>query len=668
MDNLYYEFGNSFWRTIEEGNEREWLLTNGLGGYANHTIIGGGNRMHHSYLTISKMPPVERISVFTRTQEIVKIGNREYDLTSQMYTTEHKNGQNYLQKFVFDGVPTFIYKIEDIEIKKTVSLEHGKDVCVVKYVVEGGTEDVQIRVVPLFTYKPHGTFISNDKLRFETEIKGDVLTLVPNEDKDTKIRFYKSEGEFYDRKNIPTNMTSPNFLIEENHFYLYERNNGKSGLDNHFTPYEVQVSVPKNTEKEFYFKVSTDELDSKDADMVIASYLKYQRDLIKKAGYNNPLCDKLVVSADNFVTYRKSTDLKTIMAGYPWFNDWGRDTMIALHGITLSTKRYEDAKAILECFAKYVKNGLLPNNFPEIDEEPHYNTIDGSLWYFYAVDMYVKHTNDFDFVENIIYPKFKEIINAYKNGTDYAIRMDSDGLIIAGDGSCQLTWMDAMIGDWVVTPRNGKPVEINALWYNALCVMAKFAEKFGDDSKVYTELATKVRKSFNDKFWCEETQCLFDVVDENINEIRCNQVWAVSLPYEILEKDKHKAVVSAVEKHLYNTYGLRSLAPTDEKFVKEYIGSWAKRDASYHMGTTWGYPVGAFITAYCKANDYSKKAVLKAKDMCEVFNFHLEDGCINGISEIFDGEFATKGKGCYNQAWSVSEVLRAYTEDVLPNL
>ena len=246
--------------------------------------------------------------------------------------------------------------------------------------------------------------------------------------------------------------------------------------------------------------------------------------------------------------------------------------------------------------------------------------------------------------------------------------MDSDGLVFAGVGLDQVTWMDVRVGDYVVTPRHGKPVEINALWYNALKIMEDLSKKFGDDNSEYIKLSEKVRESFNNRFWNEEKSCLYDVVDENDDKIRPNQIWAVSLPFSVLDREKEKMIVNTVHKHLYATYGLRSLSFMDKDYKKKYIGKLFDRDCAYHMGTTWGFLIGAFITAYCKVNDYSKESIEKANYMCNVFEDTMRDGCINGIAEIFDGDFASTGRGCYSQAWSVAEVLGAYTQDVMPYL
>lgn len=666
-----YNFGRGYWKDIKQGNEREWVLGNGLGGYACHSIIGGGFRLQHGYLTAAVKAPTVRYHVFTRTQEQIILNGKKHDLTSQEYVNWNKNGQEYLTRFTFQHVPSYKYQVEDISVTKTIAMEYGHNTTTVCYEVENGMEKAQLNIVPLFNYRPSGAASEKGDLNFQVVQRDDKLFLIPEKNPAVVIKFMTSEGSYFDRKEIPTTMAEPCFTMEGDHFYRFESVTGYTGLDNHFTPYEVQIKLEPFEKKKVYIICTTEEFPNKDGFKIVQEYKDRMKDLINKAGYKNNLANSLVEAADHFIVHRESTGLKTILAGLPWFTDWGRDTMIALQGLTLATKRYQDAREILESFSRYVKNGLIPNLFPDGDAEPMYNTVDASMWYFHSVDQYLKYTgstDDYEFIKEKIYPKLKEIIEAYKRGTDFSIGMDQDSLIFAGNGFDQVTWMDVRVGDWVVTPRHGKPVEINALWYNALRVMADLAQKFDENPKEYLELSEKVKKSFNEKFWNEETQSLYDVVDENDGSIRPNQIWAVSLPYTMLSGSKAKKVVDVLHKHLYSTYGLKSLSNNDPQYKGKYIGKLINRDGAYHMGTTWAFPLGGFISAYCKVNNYSKEAILKAKDMCEVFEDHLRDGCINGIAEIFDGDFSSVSRGCFSQAWSVSEILRAYTEDVLPNL
>lgn len=679
-----YVFGRNAFRTFETGMEKEWLLTNGIGGFANQSIIGANTRSFCGYLVASLHAPVDRMMIFPGTHEAVTIAGKEYDFTAQEYIKEWKRGYQYLNRFTLDILPTYTYQVADVCIKKTVSLEHGKNTSVVCYEIENGLEDATFTITPMFTYRGFGETTERAQLVFEKELKSwngtknQYLALMPEENKEVTIKFYASEGEYYDRAQKPVSMATPNYLIEENQVYPIDVRTGFLGVDNHITPYDVVVTLAPYEKKRFYIKCTVEELDDKDGFLIAEQYRQRMIGLMDLIPYEDRLARRLAWGADAFIVDRESTGLKTILAGYPWFADWGRDTMIALQGLTLATRRFEDARSILESFSRNVDKGMIPNVFPNsAKEEPIYNTIDASLWYFYSVDCYLKYTgeeSDYTFIHEKIYPCLKEIIEAYKNGTRYGIRMDSDYLIEGGSDLDQLTWMDVRVGDLVVTPRHGKAVEINALWYNALKVMEKLAVHYGEKEDEYCGLASHVKASFVDNFWNSDANCLYDVIEKSNGEeiadgkIRPNQIWAISLPYTMLDSEKEKLVVQRVYHDLYTPYGIRSLSNEDVDYKSHYIGKLINRDLAYHMGTSWGYISGAFISAYCKVNNHSKEAVQKAKEMCEYFEDHMEDGCLSGIAEIFDGDFTCTSRGCYTQAWSVGEVLRAYTEDVLPYL
>ena len=701
MEQTKYTLGRSEFRTLEEGLEKEWLLTNGIGGLANRTIVGGGSRMHGCYLTASLNPPADRWLVLANVWERVEIEGKEYDMAAQTYMGYKKEGQKYLNRFELDVLPSYHYQVRDFTMKKTISMEYGKNTVVVCYEIENGMDESKLSITPLFDCRPYGITSEVAELSFKQKVEGKVLTLYP-EAQDMEISFYASEGEFVDRSTFPTSMAVPTHIIEGNEFYIIDNRTGFLGVDNHYTPYDMKITLAPMEKKKFYLTCTVEELSKRDGFEIAREYKSRMESIMKQAG-EDWFQQRLAWAADAFVVERKiclpeeqkykikdcSADrideeegavyLKTILAGYPWFMDWGRDTMIALQGLTLPTKRFLDARQILESFSWFIKDGMLPNVFPNSSKDvPIYNTIDAALWYFYSVYKYLEYTGgeeDYKFVEEKIYSGLEEIIAYYKKGTNFGIHMDEDGLIAGGSGMDQLTWMDVRVGDWVVTPRHGKPVEINALWYNALCVMEILAVKFGKDAGEYKVLQTKVKNSFVNKFWNEELQCLYDCIEtlpdgkeRYDGKIRPNQIWAVSLPFTMLDEEKNKKIVQTVYKHLYTPYGIRTLSPEDSEYKKEYIGKLIERDGAYHMGTSWGYISGGFITAYCKVHHHSKEAVVKAKEMCMYFADHMKDGCLNGIAEIFDGDFSCTSRGCYTQAWSVGEVLRAYSEDVLPYL
>lgn len=677
-----YRLGRSNFRTYQEGIEKEWLLTNGIGGFANHTIIDASSRIHSGYLVAALNPPVDRRVILSDVQERININGREYDFASQEYLGEIRKGYEYLNRFELDIVPTYTYQAEDVVIKKTVGLSYGKNTCTVCYEIVNGMNEAKLLLTPLFNGRNLSDTSEKSQLAFgcsfETFDKRKnhkYLSLTPKFTKDFSILFYTSEGEFLDRSRLPVSMATPNYLIEENQVYGIDVRNGFKGVDNHSTPYDIEITLKPYEEKKMYLVCSLEVTEEpEDGFEIIKCYKERIHKLMDRASIENELVRKLAWSADSFIVKRNSTGLKTILAGYPWFLDWGRDTMIALQGLTLATKRFEDARSILESFAYYVSEGMLPNVFPNNpSEQPMYNTIDASLWYFYSVDRYLSYTGepeDYQFIYDKIYPKLKEVIKAYQTGTRFHIHMDVDGLIVGGGELDQLTWMDVRVGDWVVTPRHGKAVEINALWYNALCVMEKLSVYFKEDGAEYKELAKRVKVSYENTFWNSEKNCLYDVVSDYGKEdnIRPNQIWAVSLPYTMLSPKQEKQIVDVVYQQLYTPYGIRSLSNRDNSYKSQYIGRLIDRDGAYHMGTAWGYIMGAFITAYCKVHNYDKKYVERAKEMCEYLEDHMQDGCLNGIAEIFDGDFSNTSRGCYSQAWSVGELLRAYTEDIEPYL
>lgn len=670
-----YTIGKSAWRTLEQGLEREWLLTNGIGGFSGCTVIGDTARIHTGYLVAALNPPVDRVNILSKVQETVTVGSRQFDLACQQYNGESKNGYRYLEQFNIDIVPTYCYQTDEISIEKTVVMEHGKNTVAVCYTVSGATEPTTINVTPLFAMRDISSVNTTSDIEyFSASVYGRTMLVSRSDDTRFNVKFYISEGEFVDRSLIPTSMATPNFIAEENQLLAIDTRNGFGGLDTQYTPYDAVIKVRPGEVKRFFVVCSTEDEDitAKDGFALIQNYVERMHRVIALNPNKDIFSTHLTWAADAFIVDRDSTGLKTILAGFPWFTDWGRDTMIALTGLTLCTHRFDDCEKILKSFAKYEKNGLIPNVFPSsADDEPMYNTMDASMWYFYAVERYLHYTGgekNYDFIREEIFPVLKNIVYAYENGTDFSIGMDSDGLIHGGSKLDQITWMDVRVGDWVVTPRHGKPVEINALWYNALKVMEMLCDKFGRDGSHYTELAAKVKKSFVQKFWNEELGCLYDVADPFESQIRPNQIYAVSLPYTMLDREKELSIVNCVSKHLFTTYGLRSLSSADPAYKGQYVGKLINRDSAYHMGTSWGFLMGGYISAYCKVYDHSPQAIRRTRAICSRFLDHMGDGCINGIAEIFDGDFACTSRGCFTQAWSVGELLRAYTEDVLPYL
>lgn len=672
---ITYQYTQKDWTTFKEGIKREWAVTNGIGGYAGSSMIGAHSRTHQGYLIASLHAPIERYLVFSKINETVTVGTRTVSFETSQHCasgkTVYTEGQKFLTSFIYDGSVHYTYETDNFSFEKHITLKRNANVCAVAYELTAGDSDCTFTLTPLFNYREHSESSTPDTLKFETFTEDRTFYLVPEKNKDIAIRFQTSEGTFSERETV--------YDIDMQ--LQIEVDLETDGLDCHYCPVDLSIAVPANTTKKVSILCSIGDVNERPAPVsgteafsILEENARCHAELFEKAGYHDSFANQLVLASDQFLTYRESTKMMTVLAGLPWFTDWGRDTMIAFTGLTLCTKRFKEAEEILLTFARYIRHGIVPNMFPDDNMPPLYNTVDASLWYFYAVYQYLHYNPAAEaeaFVKEQIFPHLKEIISAYEKGTDFSIYMEDDGLIHAGSGLDQITWMDVRVGDWVATPRHGKPVEINALWYNALRIMESLCEKFDEDASAYRTRAEQVKESFNAKFWDSANQCLFDVVDgdEPDDHIRPNQVYAVSLPFSLLPEEQEKAVVALVEKELFVGCGLRSLAPDHPDYHGIYCGALAKRDAAYHQGTAWGFLLGGFFSAYMKVNHHSSSAAANAVRMLEPVRKHLTDsGCIGSISEIFDGDAPHNPRGCYAQAWSVGEVLRCYCEDILPYL
>ena len=672
---ITYQYTQKDWTTFKEGIKREWAVTNGIGGYAGSSMIGAHSRTHQGYLIASLHAPIERYLVFSKINETATVGTSTVSFETSQHCasgkTVYTEGQKFLTSFIYDGSVHYTYETDNFSFEKHITLKRNANVCAVAYELTAGDSDCTFTLTPLFNYREHSESSTPDTLKFETFTKDRTFYLVPEKNKDIAIRFQTSEGTFSERETV--------YDIDMQ--LQIEVDLETDGLDCHYCPVDLSIAVPANTTKKVSILCSIGDVNERPAPVsgteafsILEENARCHAELFEKAGYHDSFANQLVLASDQFLTYRESTKMMTVLAGLPWFTDWGRDTMIAFTGLTLCTKRFKEAEEILLTFARYIRHGIVPNMFPDDNMPPLYNTVDASLWYFYAVYQYLHYNPAAEaeaFVKEQIFPHLKEIISAYEKGTDFSIYMEDDGLIHAGSGLDQITWMDVRVGDWVATPRHGKPVEINALWYNALRIMESLCEKFDEDASAYRTRANQVKESFNAKFWDSSNQCLFDVVDgdEPDDHIRPNQVYAVSLPFSLLPEEQEKAVVALVEKELFVGCGLRSLAPDHPDYHGIYCGALAKRDAAYHQGTAWGFLLGGFFSAYMKVNHHSSSAAENAVHMLEPVRKHLSDsGCIGSISEIFDGDTPHNPRGCYAQAWSVGEVLRCYCEDILPYL
>lgn len=637
---------------------KEWLETNGLGGFASSTIIGLNTRRYHGLLVAATKPPVGRFVLLSKLEDILFLEGRPFELSANRYPgVVHPQGFRYLKEFRLDPFPILTYEIDGAEIEKSVFMVQGENTTVVCYELKkkaatGSREKLQLEIRPLIAFRDyHSTTHENGAINPSVEEGAGLARLTP----------YPGLPSLHLAHNaIELRRTGDWF---RNFEYEVERERGLDFSEDLFNPLVFRFDLSLG--KAAIIVASTERHDVAQ----VPEYLekeKQRRSRIQSCVVEDDFSGQLAAAANQFIVSRG--DQKTVIAGYHWFSDWGRDTMIALPGLTLPTNKHEVARSILRTFARHVDQGMVPNRFPDTGEVPECNTVDATLWFFEAIRAYLAYTNDSTFAREEIYAVLTDIIDWQVRGTRYGIKVLPNGLLTSGAPGVQLTWMDAKVGDWVVTPRRGEPVEIQALWYNALCIMEDLSSKFGNAGGQvrYRELAAAVSSSFNRLFWNETASCLYDVVNGNDIDasIRPNQIFAVSLPYSMLSTERARNIVDAVQRSLLTPYGLRSLAPSDPQYRGRYCGDLVKRDGAYHQGTVWPWLMGPFLTAYVKVNGASPAARKQADIWLEPLRAHLSDAGLGHISEIFDGDVPQKPRGCIAQAWSTAEILRAYIEDV----
>jgi predicted glycogen debranching enzyme len=644
-------FDSEICTNYEKASKREWLETNGIGGFASGTIAGANTRRYHGLLTAATRPPLGRVTMLSKFEETLIVDGKQYELSSNQYPNNiYPTGFRHLKSFRLAPFPVWIYEVEGIEIEKKVFMVDGANSTVVSFESKARSPEskVELLVKPLLSFCDyHHLQRENAEFDLGYETAENLITVRP---------YAEMPPLYFTHNALGVENTG---VWYRNFEYAIEKERGFDFTEDLFQPFALRfdlsatATVVASTEKQSFPQVENYE----------KAEIERRESLIKDAQATDDFTKQLVLATDQFIVSRGAG--KTIIAGYPWFSDWGRDTMIALNGLTLATNRFEIAKSILAEFSEHISEGMLPNRFPDAGDEAEYNNVDATLWYFEAIRAYVEKTKDYEFVRKNLYKKLINIIVWHVQGTRFKIKVDeNDGLLYAGEANVQLTWMDAKIGDFVVTPRTGKAVEIQALWYNALCVMADFAGIFGDwaDEKKYLELAEKAQTNFNRVFWSEAENCLFDVIDGDAKDasVRPNQIFAVSLPHPILtDKTKARKVVEKVEAELLTPVGLRSLSPNDSRYCPIYIGSPFDRDSSYHQGTVWAWLIGGFVDAYRKVFPENKSRV---EEILNGFKSHLDEAGCGQISEIFDADAPHLPRGCPAQAWSVAEVLRAKTK------
>lgn len=666
---------------LDKALEREWIITNGIGGFASSTIIGANTRKYHGLLVVPIIPPARRRLILSKLDESIEIDRKKYELFTNIGKNYISQGYKYQESFQKDILPTFEYKVEDVVITKTICMEHFKNTVGVYYKIKNGSKHSKLILAPVMNFRnSHG--INKDHI-FNIKQKMKNKKLEVKLDEGNPIYITINEGNYIEHKND----------IFYNMFYIEEEKRGFEPEENHIVPGRYEVEVEPNEEKEISFVCSTEEnIEEIDARALIVKETNrlnkifnksklienVKLDKTKEEKERDKLIKTFLIATDNFIIKRPLFNTYSAIAGYPWFLDWMRDTLISFEGLFLVTKRFENAKKVLQHCIRDIKYGLIPNTYSEDDYRPLYNSVDASLLFFEQVKKYIEYTDDYNFVMEDIYPKLENIIENYAKGIDLDnnnIYMDTDGLIVSGTENTQNTWMDAKYAGIAVTPRNGKAVEINAMWYNALKIMQELATKNDETKKAkyYEKLATKCKKSYQSKFYNKRRKCLYDVLGDS--KIRPNQLFALSLTYPVLDptSEESRNMLEVVTKKLLNNYGLKSLAKGEENYVEVYEGDGCRRDFSYHQGITWTWLLGPYYNALKKLATSSKTKRDKTKyeeqlkqfiaNVTKTFSKEInERGCIGSIAEIYDSKRPYAPKGAFAQAWSVAEVFRIILE------
>ncbi|MEA2237245.1 MAG: hypothetical protein QOC81_1969 [Thermoanaerobaculia bacterium] len=634
-------------------DQREWLEANGVGGYASSTVCGINTRRYHGLLVAATNPPVGRVVLLSKLDERITIGAASIDLASNQFPgAVHPRGFQHLRSFERGLFPVFEYVAEGVRIRKTIAAIHGENTTVIVYELIESPADVELELRPFIAGRDYHSLIhANDGIHRDAAFDDGIFALQPYDGLPTL--FLAVPGAAF--------RPAPDWYFRFE--YAIEVERGLEAHEDLFTPGTLLCVMAKGARLAVI--ASIDDPRGRDGLALFEEERRRREAIVQAAPIPGRFGRALAIAADQFIV-RRGVDRKTIIAGYHWFADWGRDTMIALPGLCLTTGRFDDARSILLAFAECVSEGMLPNRFPDGGEAPEYNTVDATLWFFVAAQRYLDYTGDETFVRITLLPVLRDIVAWHQRGTRHDIHVDDDGLLTAGSDGDQITWMDAKIGDWVVTPRHGKPVEINALWFNALMILSGLEQRWGfaEAARTLAVDAERVRVRFREVFWNGETDALYDVVrgDEKDASIRPNQIFAISLPHPLLEGSDAEDVLRSVERHLLTPVGLRSLSPEDRRFIGIYTGGPRERDAAYHQGTVWSWLLGPYITALVRV--HGAAGIAEGQRILREFAPHLEETCIGTISEIFDGTAPHAPRGCAAQAWSVGEVMRAAVEDL----
>jgi predicted glycogen debranching enzyme len=670
---MYIELGRDVCGDLPAASAREWLVHNGIGGFAAGTVSGVLSRRYHGLLIAALSPPLGRTLLVSHLDETVTLAGETYPLGCSRWASGAitGGGQRFLERFTLEGqVPAWTYAPGDALLEKRIYMAPERNTTYVQYTLRRGSASgrpLSLRVKALVNYRDyHGETHTGDwRMRVERGPSSSVLHIVA----------HRSARPFSLRLAGAT--LTPEHSWYHDYLLSHEQERGFPGHEDHLCIGEFEIALLPGESACFIASCEPEERIDPDHATVLATVRERQRALLQQAGVrdDSSALSQLVLAADAFVVQRQiplvsktqpgadphaSEPGHSIIAGYPWFSDWGRDSMISLPGLLLATGRPRIARSLLRTYARFVDEGLIPNRFPDADSTPEYNTADATLWLLEALRAYVEATADLTLVEEL-WPTLRDIVRCHLRGTRHGIRCDrQDGLLYAGEAGVQLTWMDAKVGDWVVTPRIGKPIEINALWYSGLCALADLATATGQslDAAYYREHAEAAADGFA-RFYIPERGFCFDVLDGpdgNDASLRPNQIFAVSLPYSALSPDQRRAVVDACAVSLYTSRGLRSLAASDPAYIGRYTGNVRSRDGAYHQGTVWGFLLGPFALAHYRVYGDAARAQGFLLPMLD----HLREAGLGQFSEIFDGAPPHMPRGCIAQAWSVAEWLRAF--------
>lgn len=663
---------------LEEAIKKEWIITNGIGGYSSSTIIGANTRRYHGLLIAPLKPPAKRYLCLSKVDECIEMENKQIPLYTNIcknYISEGYKNQTSFEKLY---VPNFCYNVLGINIEKTICMQYGKNTVCVYYKIKNIDKDIKLKIAPIINFRDFHSMTTNKTLNINQEVINQKVKIQIEENLQNPFYMNCTNSNYIEHKND----------IFRNMFYIEEEKRGFYPEENHIVPGRYEIQIKPNEQKEITFVFSLEDgienINAQDLiqkeknrlDKIIneTEIIKQKDKKNKKEIEQDENIKTFIIATDNFLVYRPEFKLHTIIAGYPWFLDWGRDSLISFEGLLLKTKRFKLAQEILLTFKHDIKQGLVPNGYSEEESRPLYNSADASLLLFEQINKYLKYTNDYEFIKKEFYNVLVDIIENYSKGIDLDnnnIYLDTDGLIVSGLPSTQNTWMDAKYNGIPATPRNGKAVEINSMWYNSLKTLEKLSIEFKQEQKAQEceKKANKCKQSFKLKFYNEKKKCLYDVIGDS--KIRPNQLFSIGLTYPVIDANSKIAqeIFETCTEKLKNKYGLKTLAKGEENYIDIYEGNSFKRDMSYHQGITWPWLLGIYIDSLKNINK-SQKTVKSKKQYEEQYEKLIkqiqttfakeikQNGCIGSISELYDSKAPYLPKGAIAQAWSVAEIFR----------